>query len=115
MNVNERVIDALKGFSLPCAANDYIGEEETYFVFSISPVPVDFADDAPQHVKNLVQLHLYCPHTLNTVKLRKQVKARIFNAGFTYPTETDASERETQHVVFEFEDAEACEYGEDTI
>ncbi len=107
MNVNERIQKAVRPLSIPCAANEYTGEEQTYLVFSVSPLPVDFADDFPQHIKNLVQLHLYCSHTLNTILLRKQIKKLIAQAGFTYPVETDASEKGTQHIVFEFEDVEA--------
>ncbi|MCI5526492.1 MAG: hypothetical protein PUI40_07555 [Oscillospiraceae bacterium] len=107
MSVNKKIKAALQPLALPCAANEYTGEESSYFVFSVSPMPVDFADDMPQHIKNLIQLHLYCPHTKNTVALRRQIKRQIAESGFTYPVETDASEKEIQHVVFEFEDVEA--------
>lgn len=108
MSVNERIQTAVSPLSIPCVANEYTGEEQAYLVFSVSPLPVDFADDSPQYIKNLVRLHLYCPGTYNSIFLRKQIKKLIDQAGFTYPTETDASENGLQHIVFEFEDVEAA-------
>lgn len=107
MSVNQRIQKAVRPLSIPCAANEYTGEKPIYLVFTVSPLPVDFADDFPQHIKNLIQLHLYCPRTYNTVLLRKQIKKLISQAMFTYPIETDASEKGAQHIVFEFEDVEA--------
>ena len=69
----ESDIGALVAFSgFPCVANEYNGCEESYFVFTTSTQGLFFADDLPVVEREAVSLHLHCPHSLNTVSLRKQ-------------------------------------------
>ncbi len=93
---------AVASFSYPCAANEYAGTAETYFVFNYSVIPVDFSDDEPQHEKYLVQLHLVAPLTSDLAATRKLIRQAI-QAAFMYPTETNVSDEKKQHFVFEFE------------
>lgn len=97
---------AVLGF--PCAQGTYTGEETTYFVFNGVTIPGDFSDDAPQHVRVRVQLHLFAPVTRNTTQLRRAVRRALFAAGFTYPEEVDASDEREQHIAFECEVAEGA-------
>ena len=100
----ESDIGALVAFSgFPCVANEYNGGEESYFVFTTSTQGLLFADDRPVVDREAVSLHLHCPHSLNTVSLRKQIKIRADGAGFTWPTEQNLSDKEGQHILFEFE------------
>lgn len=110
MNVNQLIEETLSQFGFPCATNIYTGEKHTYFVMTVNSLPADMADDEPGHIRNLVSLHLFCPNTTNTNRLRKRVKKALLLNGFTYPTETDASDKESQHVVFEFENAEGISW-----
>jgi hypothetical protein len=107
MSVQADVRAALASFGYPVAESIYTDTESTYFVFTVNAIPADYADDAPQHVRNLIMLRLHCPHTADMTDKKKEIKLAVFNAGFTYPTETDASDDKTQIIVFEFENAEA--------
>lgn len=104
-----RIRTGLSFTKLPCSLNAYDGTEDTYFVLNVDTHADNFADDAPQHDRHLVQVHLFAPFTRNTMLLRKQVRAALFAAGCTYPDVTDASESvraadgTEQHVVFECE------------
>jgi hypothetical protein len=107
MSVQADVIAALASFGYPVTESIYTGTESTYFVFTVKSVPVSHADDAPQHVRNLIMLRLHCPHTTDMTTTKKDIKLAVQTAGFTYPTETDASDDMTQIIAFEFENAEA--------
>lgn len=107
MNVALALRNALSGLSLPVYQNEYTGENPVYFVFNISTVPDDFADDNPQHERAVVQLHLFCPISQNTTELRGQVKRALVDAEFDYPSLTDATDEDGQHVVF----GTGCAYG----
>jgi len=107
MSVHSDIKAALAGLGYPVVTNVYTGSAQTYFVITLNTLPADFADDAPQHLRNLIMLHLYAPHELNTVALRKDVARALVGAGFTYPSIMDASDEQTQHIVFECEGTEA--------
>jgi len=112
MSIEERIVQAMAPFGLPCVHPNYDGEEKAFLTFNISAVPMNFADDAPLHEKWIIELHLFAPVAQNTRKLRKQIRRAIFEAGFTYPDQVDASEAykkadgSEQHIIFDFEDAE---------
>lgn len=112
MSIESRIVEAVAFTKMPCAHPNYDGEEKAFFTFNMDAIPSNFADDTPLHDRWLIQLHMFAPVTQNTRKLRKQVRQAIFDAGFTYPDQIDASEAfkktdgSEQHIVFEFEDAE---------
>lgn len=113
MSVASDVIAAVAFTGYPVQQVGYDGENATYFALNMSAYPANFADDAPQHDRWLVQLHLFAPFTLNTTVLCRQIRAALFAAGYSYPSLVDASETTRasdgteQHVVFEFEATEA--------
>ena len=109
MNTAQKIIEALEFTGYPVVQSSYAGSAETYIVFRLDSYPNDFANDGPQHDITEVQLHLFAPFTLNTRRLRKQIRKALAEAGFTYPNAIDASETvrssdgTEQHVVFECE------------
>lgn len=107
MSVQADVRAALASFGYPVAESIYADTESIYFVFTVNSIPVNHADDAPQHVKNLIMLRLHCPHTADMTTKKKEIKLAVQTAGFTYPTETDASDDKKQIIAFEFENVEA--------
>jgi hypothetical protein len=106
--INEIIIASLD-FGYPVKPGAYTGEEKTYFTFNYTSEGSDFANDAPNHERNLVQVHFYCPLDFDCVSIRKQVKQKLFAAGFTYPVVTDASDKVSQHLTFECEIAEGAD------
>lgn len=108
MSAYSDIRTALTSMGYPIATNIYTGTGSTYFVITLNSFPADFSDDDPQHLTNMVMLHLYAPNALNTVTIRKQVATALVAAGFTYPSFTDVSDAETQHIVFECEGMEGA-------
>lgn len=103
MNINRTIIKALAPMGLPVVSSERRTEEPRHIVFNYTSVPDNFGDDAPQHERYLIQIHLFCPSALNTMALRKQIKQLLFESGFTFPNMTDASDEDGQHWVFECE------------
>lgn len=85
---------------------------DQYFVLNIATMPYDFADDAPDYEKYLIQIHLYAPLSVDITEIVRAVKHTLFGAGFIYPTTEDASDESGRHIVFETENVEAIDYGE---
>lgn len=109
MTIDKTIRTALSPFEYACYHNTYTGTDEVYFVFNYNVLPMAFSDDSPFYNQYLCQVHLYCPITMNTITLAKQIKIAIENAGFTYPEQEDASDEDNQHLVFEFEGVEYIE------
>lgn len=106
MTINEKIITALSPLGYPVVPDLHTGEETTYLTFNYNTLGGLFGDDAPILDLYFVQVHLMAPYGWNSVELRRQVKQRLFAAGFTWPEETDAaneyrSENTGQHIVFE--------------
>lgn len=115
MSIAGDIAAAVAFTGYPVHQVSYDGEEATYFVVNMNAIPTNYADDAPQHDRWLIQLHLFAPFTLNTTAIRRQIRDALFGAGFSYPHLVDASEttRSTdgteQHIVFEFEAVEGID------
>lgn len=110
-NVEKRIRSALAFTGYKVYNGTFTSTDKYYFVFLIDVVPRMFADDVVQYGIDSIALHFYCPVTANTVDTRKQVKLALQDAGFTYPSEVNASDEHMQHIVFEFQ-AEEYLYGE---
>lgn len=113
MTINERLIEALSMLGIPVTFREFQGDEDRYIVFDYNTIPIDFADDEPDHEKYLIQVHLFCPLGTNSISDTRKIKEALFEAGMTWPEMTDASDKDSQHLVFECENAEGIDYGED--
>lgn len=111
MSIESRIRTALASFEHKVYPDTYNGSDKTYFVFNYNTIPDDFGGNQPWHDRALVQVHLFCPHDLNTVQMRKDIKLALLGAGFTYPSMINASDADSQHWVFEFETVEAVDDG----
>lgn len=113
MSIASDVKTAIGFTGYPMQQVSYDGDAQTYFTLNMDAIPSNFADDAPQHDRWLVQLHLFAPFSQNTTAIRRQIRNALQAAGFTYPSQVDASEKTgasdgtEQHIVFEFEGTEA--------
>lgn len=110
---NNRLMAALEPIA-PTQADEYIPDEErgavdTYIVFNYNSYPADFGDDAPGHEVYSVQVHLFCPSGVNSLSMRREIKAALAAAGFTWPAYINASGKDGQHHVFECQTAQAPE------
>lgn len=109
MTVEARLKQTLEVFGDPVENGVYLGKANRYYVFNVSTLGADFADDAPQHERYLIQVHLFAPLTFNFVKRRVATKKALTAAGFLWPECTDASDSNGRHLVFETEYAEGCD------
>lgn len=101
MNVNAMIIKALEGFGYPVVYGTYTGEATTYISFGYETYPDDYANDAPEHEVYLIDVHLFCPREMDTVKLCAQIKRALADAGLEYPGMLDAEDEDGKHFVFE--------------
>ena len=102
MSINSILMDAL-GQIAPTEADAYQGNSAIYIIFWYSTIPVDYGDDFPSHEKHLVQVHLFAPLGENILEKRKEIKTALYDAGGTWPSYTNTSDKEGQHHVFECE------------
>lgn len=115
MSLNETIIAALSPLGYPVVPDKYTGTEPVYLTFNYSRQGALFADDMPWLDVCLVQIHLFAPYGWDSVAARREVRQRLFAAGFTWPQETDAGagddteDPDGQHIVFECEIEEGVE------
>ena len=104
MSVASDLRTLLLTLGYPVAQGTYTGTATAYITFNYTTNPECFAGDVPDAEVYLIQVHLIAPATLNTTTLQKTIKDLLANAGYPYPSTTDASDDPTeQHIVFETE------------
>ena len=104
MTVNERIIQALSPFGLKVVPDFYGEGDEEYFTFNYADDrAVNFADNKPINVIAYMQIHYFCPVKKDYLHLKREVRKALLEAGFTYPSVTDAtvSGDDERHLVFE--------------
>lgn len=104
MTVNEIIITALSPFGLEVTPDFFGGGDEEYFTFNYADDRAsDFGDDQPTHVVAYAQIHYFCPVKKDYLEMKKKLRKALLDAGFTYPSVTDAtSSRDAErHLVFE--------------
>lgn len=107
MSINSTLKAALDPIA-PAQADTYEGRAGTYITFGYSSIPADYGDDEPEHEIFLVSVHLFAPTGENTISKRRAIKKALAAAGMTWPSYTNASDKEGQHHVFECEIAQAA-------
>lgn len=106
MNIDERIRAAVLPVVPICEPGFYDGEATTYCTFNMNEIPTAHGDDAPKLIRYLIQLHFFAPggrRPPTTRETRRALCRAVLAAGFTYPEVTNASEKEWQHYVLEFE------------
>jgi heterodisulfide reductase subunit C len=63
---------------------------------------VFYADDEPKREIDYIQVHYFCPRTVNPETKIKKIRNALFKAGFSYPSVTRLYEEETEvnHIIF---------------
>ena len=91
------------GASFP---NVYTGPLPEYVVWNYTEIPAVYAERAPRASRYLCQVHLYYPHKKSPLEAIQALRWALFDAQFTWPSLTDASDSEGQHWVLECEFAD---------
>lgn len=106
MDVSERLRAAVLPVVAVCVPVFYTGDSTEYCTFNISRSPEADGDNEPTLMRHLVQLHYHLPWPNDPRAKIKALCRAVLDAGFTYPEQTDASDADGQHYVFEFEDVD---------
>lgn len=105
--VNSKLVTALS--PIPAYPDEYDGNDTEYTVFSYYTTPAEYYDDKPHHEVYHVSVKYVAPIGKNALTTRRSIKNALFDAGFTYPEETNISERkysEKKYQIYLYE----CEY-----
>ena len=111
MNMAERIRAAVLPIIPVCEPDFYEGEETTYCTFNMNEIPTGFGNNRARGVRCLIQLHLFMPGGPKRPSPRAQTETlcrAILQAGFTSPSVENASDRDVQHYVLEFEGVEGA-------
>lgn len=103
MNVEEAIVFAAEPLVPEIAPGVYEGKATTYCTYNYSMVGRSYAAGRPVALVCLGQLHLYMPVGKDSFRLKINLSMALFNAGCTYPSIEDLSDKSGQHFVFEFE------------
>jgi hypothetical protein len=109
MSINTIIRAAITPIVPECVPDQYTGTATEYCTFNYSELPDAFGDDSPHAIRYLVQLHYFLPTGVNPYTKKKQLKNALLNAGFTYPSVTNASDADGQHYALE------CEYSDGDV
>ena len=101
MSINETIIQAVTPIVPVCVPDAYrpdAGETpaEVYCVFNYTERGTVFGD-----VLYLIQLHLYLPLGQTPIRLKRQLRRAMLDAGLAVGDYTNASDLESQHYVLE--------------
>lgn len=104
MSVEKKIVDTVGALvSGQIAAVRYVGTATTYITFNMQEVGDLYAESEPQTIRQLVQLHLYIPHETNPRTIKKSITKALIGAGFAFSGIINASDKDGQHYVWEFE------------
>lgn len=104
MSLEERIKAAVSPIVPEFAADVYTGSADSYCVFNATEMPTAFGDNRPRAIRYLVQLHWYFPLRMDPIATKRALRGAIGGlGGCTWPSITDAGDRDGGHLVFEFE------------
>ena len=102
MSINETIIQAVTPIVPVCVPDVYrpnAGETP-------AESPDVFGDDEPQAIRYLIQLHLYLPLGQTPLRLKRQLRRAMLDAGCAVGDALNLTDLEGQHYVLEFEYAD---------
>ena len=92
--------------------NMYEGNAVEYIIFSYRERGDCFGDNEPEEIILTVQVHYFLPNGENPRAKKRLIRQALFELGGTWPEITNASDKDGQHYVFEFEYAEEEDDGQ---
>lgn len=114
--IDDLIINALAPLNLPVKYGVYTGTNSEYITYQYFTIPTAYGNDKPENEIYYVNVHYFAPLGEKHTSQRKIIKRLLFQSGFTFPDETDASEHSLsasgyQHYVYSCQSAEAIDYG----
>lgn len=106
MSFDSRLRDKLLPIVPIVEPNIYDGEALEYIIFAYIERGDCFGDNEPEEIILTVQVHYFLPNGENPRAKKRLIRQALFELGGTWPEITNASDKDGQHYVFEFECAE---------
>ena len=105
MNTFEKIVHAIEKFRLPlCAGCLYRRRRRHFFTYNYATDKgAIWGDNGAEAVTADIQLHFFLPAADNFIKIKKEIRNALTEAGFTFPEITVLKEEDTRHIVFECE------------
>lgn len=110
MTINEILIKTLEDIAptYPWELDEEDGDDRKTrrILFNYNTIPDTFGDNAPAFEKYLIQVHYFCPKGENSLKIRKRIKAALFEMTEDWPEEIQVTRQgkaapDEQHYCFE--------------
>ena len=102
MTAFENIIHAIEGYGYRHCPDVYKGDAERYFTYNyVDDRGALYADNAPETNIASVQVHLVLPENEDFIKIKQDVRRKLFDQGFTYPEITVMKIDHKRHIVFE--------------
>ena len=102
--VNEIIVTALQSLDLPVVERLYEGKKKEYITFNYADDRAeDFGDDSPHADVAYMQVHYICTWDTDFDATKRKIRQLLFDAGFSWPEVTDASDdyEKVRHFVYE--------------
>lgn len=107
IKLNELIIDTLSGLNIDVSQDLYTGKKNKYIVFTYEDENGElYANDQPEKNHVWVQIHLYLSHNEDYRQLKKEIRSRLFEVGFSYAQitiNTVETETKLRHICFRTE------------
>lgn len=104
MSLDEIIKSALSPLVPENEPNRYRGNALEWATWNYTTLPMIFADSTPGAARYLIQVHWFLPHERDPLTKKRDISRALHAAGLTYPSITNATDKDGQHYVFE------CEY-----
>ena len=104
MKIAEKITSTLFDLGLPVAEKLYEGDEDEYITWNLADdIGADYGDNSPGTNTLFVQVHYVCPWLDDYFLKKRLIRELLYDAGFTWPEVTDASDANVRmrHFVFE--------------
>lgn len=112
MSFDSRMRDKLIPIVPIVEPNIYEGDALEYIIFAYGERGDCFGDNGPEEIVLSVQVHYFLPNGENPRTKKRLIRQALFDLGGTCPEITNASDKDGQHYVFEFECAEEEDDGQ---
>jgi len=111
MTIEELIVSTVQNSTnLPCYHNKFTKTDKTYCVYNYIVTNEHF-DNKAIFKTYQIMVHLVAPYGTELYALKSKLKLDLQSAGFIYPTETDASDEDSQHFVLETQKWWQVDYG----
>lgn len=112
MSFDSRLRDKLIPIVPVVEPNIYEGDALEYIIFAYGERGDCFGDNEPEEIILSVQVHYFLPNGENPRAKKRLIRQALFDLGGTCPEITNASDKDGQHYVFEFECTEEDDNGQ---